>query len=227
MQVQKNLPADSKKSYSLTQDEKLMLDLKYKSKRICDMSNEEISLWTDSLLLKINIITGWVNPSGDLLTILQDQFSKKLTEDYPQLNVDEIEHAFRKSGTSIEDWGKTMNLNLIDKVLIPYTEKRYDLSRVEEIKVKPQQVIYTDEQLLNIQRGDIEAFYQRLLIGRISPVPDYFYEVLDKDELLLTYEWDESIPLPGPDELTHKETVNEFFVRKINSGAKNIYIKSK
>lgn len=198
-----------RQTITLTPEENRMISLKYQSKRIGEMDLGELAIQVDRILLKVNIITGWVNPSGATLKVLQEQFAKKLLEDYQQLNPDEIEYAFRSAGTTIEDWGKTMNLNLIDKVLIPYTEKRYDLSRVEEVKKKPEQKVYSEEQLRNIWREDVENFFQRLRNGKKSSVPHYFNEILDHDELL-----------------HENETVDLFFVRRLNDGSENIYRRS-
>lgn len=101
------------------------------------MSEPELKAWSKALLLKIHVITGWTIPADELLNVLLDQFEKKLIEDYPNLNADEIEFAFRSKGTVIEDWGKTMNLNLLDKVLKPYLEERFYVSMDEEKTKKP------------------------------------------------------------------------------------------
>ncbi len=72
-----------------------MIVLKYKSKRIGEMNEEEVSKWGKTLLLKIYVITGWTIPSDEvLLIILIDQFQKKLVESYINLNTDEVEFLF-------------------------------------------------------------------------------------------------------------------------------------
>jgi hypothetical protein len=161
------------------------------------------------LLLKIHVITGWVIPANELMIILIDQFSKKLTEDYPMLNVDEIEYSFRSQGTIIEDWGKEMNLNLLDKVLIPYLNKRLDVSAAEErMKNTPVQKVLTSQELDDVHRYDVEMFYQRCRKGIVpSAIPEYFADILKKDGLL------------------NSENTAEFLTRKLNEGAENIYVK--
>ena len=162
--------------------EQKMLQLKYVSKPIGTFLNHT---WCKALLLKIHVITGWKIPDDEMLDILIDQFSKKMLEDYPQLNVDEIEFAFRSKGTKIKDWGKAMNLSLIEEVLSDYASDRYELSQREERqKHKPVQMTYTPEELLNIQRADVEAFYQRCLNGVIPPneLPGYFKDILVHDK---------------------------------------------
>lgn len=213
-----------------------MIVMKYSPPQLQEMTLADVLKFTGELLLKIHVITGWEVPQQELLLILRDQLYRKLIEDFPQLNTQEIEYAFRNAGCSIEDWGKTMNLNLIDKILVPYVGKRYDLGKLEEIKAPPpKQKIYTEDELLNIQRCDIEMFYQRLRNGRTSPVPDYFAEVLLRDGLLLAVEYEDQDSLidspfgetPTIVKKTRPETVGEFFVRKLNTQAQRIYIKSK
>lgn len=176
------------------------------------MNEAELMLWGQSLLLKIHVITGWVIPESNLLVILVDQFQKKLLETYPNMNIEEIEFAFRNWGTSVKDWGKAMNLALIDSVLVPYLDERKRLSHeLEERKMPPpQQKIYSSEELENFAREDIEYFFQRLRKGIIpTGVPDYFSEVLKKDGLLK----------PG-------EMVDLFFADRLNKGFENIYTKA-
>lgn len=96
------------------------------------MAGMEQSLWTKALLLKIHVITGWVVPTGDLQTLLINQLGKHLIENYPDVNPDEVEFAFRKWGTTTKDWGKQMNLSLIDEVLLPYIILRGQVSQLEE-----------------------------------------------------------------------------------------------
>lgn len=107
------------------------------SKPFGDMDQEEIDLWADALLLKMHAITGWNIPEKTILFVFTDQFKKKIYESYSRVNADEFEFAFRNYGTEIKDWGKQMNLALIDEVMIPYLKKRFELSKIEEqAKVK-------------------------------------------------------------------------------------------
>lgn len=175
------------------------------------MNKQEIEAWGNALLLKIHVITGWVIPEKELLSILIDQFQKKLIENYPDMNVDEIEFAFRQSGTTVKDWGKAMNLSLIDEVLIPYLDQRKTLSHtLEERKAPPPpQTILTDQQLDDLHRGDVEAFYQRCLSGKIpTSTPDYFKDILVKDKLM-----------------KQDESFASYIAARIGSGYKNIYRK--
>lgn len=122
---------------NLPKEDLRVLELKYASKRFGELPDEDVDVWADALLLKINIITGWVIPSGVGLNIITDQLRKKLTEAYANLNPDEIEYAFRTYGTTVKDWGKYINLSLIDEVMGPYLLKRKELSAIEEQKMLP------------------------------------------------------------------------------------------
>jgi hypothetical protein len=187
-----------------------VVNLKYQSPQISKLPS--LQTWGKGLLVKIHVITGWTIPTDSgILTALIDQFQKKLLEDYPNLNLDEIEFAFRSGGTTVKDWGKAMNLALIDEVLKPYVSTRYELSLAEErAKNSPTQRIYTEAELDNIHRADVEAFYQRCLKGITPPkeLPEYYKTILVKDGLM------------GQD-----DELGLFFVGRINSGIKNIYVK--
>jgi len=192
----------------LSESETKVIELKYSSPQIGKLQN--IESWGKALMIKIHIITGWVLPEKELLPIFIDQFTKKLIEEYSNLNVDEIEYAFRSTGTMVKDWGKSMNLALIDEVLRPYLAQRFEASASEErAKYKPEQKIYTLEELEDMQRGYIEDFYQRLLKGILptSDFPPYYLPLLIKDGLIS----------PESDDL------NGFFAYCLNSGRKNIY----
>ncbi|MDF2381346.1 hypothetical protein JMG10_07710 [Nostoc ellipsosporum NOK] len=185
-----------------------MLQLKYAAPQIGSMDTSTLLLHTKALLLRVHVITGWVVPQDALMLILVDQFSKKLSEDYASLNTEEIEYAFRKSGTTVKDWGKEMNLALLDEVLIPYLSRRRDISDMEEKTiVPPPQRIYTDEELRNLERKDIEECYQRLFSGYIpSQFPLSWIETLRGDGLA-----------------GHNETIDQFFQRKIEARALHLY----
>jgi hypothetical protein len=96
------------------------------------MSKNELELKCNELLLKIHVITGWNIPTDEIMDLFIDQFKKKLLESYKTVNVDEMEYAFRTFGTSIKDWGKSMNLSLIDEVMEDYLAQRREVGKLEE-----------------------------------------------------------------------------------------------
>lgn len=130
------------------------------------MSEDELSKWSKALLIKIHVITGWVIPSDNALyTVLKDQFQKQLSEKYFELNPDEIEFAFRNEGTLIEDWGKDLNLNLIDKILLKYLNNRYKVSNMEEQLVRDKNKGEFDLRKNVDWRGQVEENYQYFICG--------------------------------------------------------------
>lgn len=115
----------------LSSDENNVLRLKYESQPLGSLSATELEFATRLLILKIYTITGWAVPGDELKNILVDQLSKKIKESYPNVNEKEVEYAFRQNLT-VKDWGKSMNLVLIDEVLSGYLERRADVSKAEE-----------------------------------------------------------------------------------------------
>jgi hypothetical protein len=193
----------------LQEPDKQIIAMKYQSPQIGTMDPDTLRRHTKALLLKIHVITGWVI-EPELKDVLADQFRKHLIESYPNMNVDEIEFAFRKKGTVVKDWGKTFNLSLVDEVLIPYLEERkYASHEIEERKKEPPPVkIYSDEELDNFHRQWTEEFYQRIRSGRVENVPDYSRIILKKDGLI-----------------KEEKEADEYFVLALNKKRKNIYVR--
>lgn len=97
------------------------------------MTPAQLSAHCKALVLKISVITGWSIPeNSEYITILTDQLMKKFADDYQDLNVDEFEYAMRAYGTHIKDWGKGLNLALIDDAICEYKGRRQHLSQMEE-----------------------------------------------------------------------------------------------
>jgi hypothetical protein len=154
------------KTLDLTPEEQNIIALKYKGKRIEFMSPDELTKWTKALLLKINVITGWAVPDNDArYRVLLDQFQKQLSEKYFELNPDEIEFAFRNEGTLIEDWGKDMNLNLIDKILLKYLSNRYKVSSAEEQLMMEKNKGEFDLKTSVDWRAQVEDNFQHFIYG--------------------------------------------------------------
>jgi len=107
--------------------------MKYASLPFGRMTNDQRKVSAHAIILKIHAITGWTIPASEtILDVLVDQFEKKLNESYQNINQDEIEYAFRNKGIDIKDWGKALNLSMIDEVVLPYLSERFELSRMEE-----------------------------------------------------------------------------------------------
>lgn len=193
----------------LTNDEKIIIEKKYASKKINFLSDVERLFAVKNILLKIHVITGWVLPTSELMNVLIDQFYKKIIEDYSELNPDEIEFAFRNKGTILKDWGKEINLNLIDEILIPYVNSRFEISKKEEnlIPVKEDK-LWSNEEIINQYRFEIESCFQALRKGYRPLIHKYFEETLRNDGMM-----------------NEDENISEFLVRKLNSMVENLYIK--
>ena len=121
---------------TLQPEEKRILELKYTGKRFGEMTLTEIQTSAKEVLLRVHVIAGWTMPADELMFILIDEFAKKIVESYPNVTIEEISYAFRSGGHNVKEWGKALNISLIDEVMIPYLEKRFELSKVEEQKVK-------------------------------------------------------------------------------------------
>lgn len=171
-----------RENLALPDEEKKMIRLKYQSPQIKSLIDGNLGIVTKTLLLKIHVITGWTLPIGNIMIALKDLFEKKILMSYSFLNPDEIEYAFLKYGTTIEDWGKEMNLNMIDKVLIPYVEQRVEFSYNEEKGLPaPPQKVYTEEEIFNQRRGEIQSAFQAMKRGYYPIIHKYFEEVLTID----------------------------------------------
>lgn len=157
-----------------------MVQAKYQSLPFVKMQWSELDTWAKALLIKINAITGWV-VQEDTLDILVDQFRKKLSESYKNCNPDEVEYAFRNYGTAVKDWGKQMNLSLIDEVMVPYLNRRYELSIIEEQKAKPIELENKEDMSKEAMQDWFNVTAEKIKSGemQLEFVPPMLYEFLD------------------------------------------------
>lgn len=169
-------------------EENKVIELKYSGKLFGKMTEDERRLSSYTILLKIHAITGWTVPVSGLMDILVDQFSLKLSESYANANEQEVEYAFRNKGIETKDWGKALNLSLIDEVMIPYLESRYEISRMEEslnkTKMIEDKIELTDEE----RQEWVNDWINKEVID-VELIPLLFYEYLDRvGELKVTKE---------------------------------------
>ena len=152
------------------------------------MSLPDRTKWTKGLIAKISVITGWVVPFDQVLNILIDQLEKKLFESYPTVNPDEVEFAFRERGTLLKDWGKEMNLALIDEVMVPYVEKRFEVSRKEE-QLKNKIMLPESKEDMSDEGMDKLFDDTELLVKKgaysIELIPPMLYDWMDKNGNIL------------------------------------------
>lgn len=191
-----------------------ILEKKYAETVIGQLSRPQVLTKAAEAIQRIHVITGWSVPDDKTYTkILIEEFSLKLVEGFPNLNFQEVVYAFRKNGIGVKDWGKNMNLELIVQVLAQYSEERKQLSMQEErMRDNPTQRIYSEDEIRNDYRANVEAFYQRCRRGVIPPedLPDYFKEILVYDKLI------------HPD----SNDLHAFFADCLQNGFLNIYVKS-
>jgi len=157
------------------------------------MKLEDRTDWAIGLLAKIHVITGWIVPENELMNILVDQFEKKLYESYPTVNPDEVEFAFRTEGTKVKDWGKSMNLSLIDEVMYPYLSKRFELSKLEEqVKTKKSMYVEIKENLSDVTMNSWWEYIEDQVRNKgykLDFIPIHLYEwKVDKGEINKTKE---------------------------------------
>lgn len=158
------------KQASLSKDEQQLLAVKYEKPPIAKMTDDELILHTQGIMFKVHVITGWEIPDDEFyVSVLKDQLFKKLKEDYAHVSVSEIEYAFRTYGTSVKDWGKSMNLKLFDEVMNMYLTARKVINEYEE-RLAPAlpQAPPSPTEILNMKRELVESLYQGFLKGRTS-----------------------------------------------------------
>lgn len=103
-----------------------MLHYQAASIQFKDMSDAEFDYKTQKLLLEIYVITGWTIPNEENLLMFVRQFRAKVMESYSYLNPDEIEFGFRLCGKHVKEWGKNMNIAIIDQVIDLYLQEKSD-----------------------------------------------------------------------------------------------------
>lgn len=145
-----------------------MYAIKYQCRPFREMAVHEIGNHSLALLIRIHAITGWNIPEHeDYLNPLVSEFTKLLMESYKDLNPEEIAYAVRNYGLEVKDWGKNMNLSLIDKPISEYRRVRKCLSDMEEKKQVPAVAYKPGEQeLVSMRRQVIEERYQAYLQGQ-------------------------------------------------------------
>lgn len=149
------------------------------------MREGEILRMVDLMIFQIGVVTGWQLPDSQLYKDkIREQLKRKCKESYSDLNFHEIEFAFRQYGSQVEDWGKAMNLSLIDKVINLYRADREVVSLIEEQKYKPVQKIFTQDELDNFSREDAQRQYGLFLRGYELINPELNKDILIKDGLI-------------------------------------------
>lgn len=161
-----------------------------------------------NLITVIHVITGWKLPDdAAYIKVLCEELALMLKEDFYMLNLSEVRLAFRKN-RKVQDWGKSMNLNLVAEVLGNYCTERERIGEEERrLNLAPaKQVIYTDEQIINERRAEFENAYQAMRQGYFPIIFDYYEELLVLDGLL---------PLG--------DNLHEWISTQLNNGVERVY----
>jgi hypothetical protein len=177
----------------LLPEEKKIVELKYKSKPFGKMNDTELTQSAYNLLLEIHVITGWPVPVDELMDILVENTRLKFIESYPTVNPDEFKYAFRNN-TQVKDWGKAMNLSLIDEVMIPYLSKRQELSRIEETK-KPVLIERKEDMTAEAMESFLHENAKLVKENKITVefIPTLLYDWLEREgklKLTVQEKWD-------------------------------------
>lgn len=131
------------------------------------MNGFEASAHAKGLCAKISVITGWQLPNDpEYINVLNEQLFKKMVDDYQDLNIDEFEFAMREYGTKIKDWGKSLNLAMIDEPLSLYMAKRKELSEYEE-RISQKKELPVSPQAADWKER-CEDCYQKFLAGKFN-----------------------------------------------------------
>lgn len=191
----------------LMPEEQRILGMKYRSKRIKDLTPDELVLHTKGLCFKTCIITGWQMPDiQEYVNVFEDQLRKFLVDEYMNLNIDEFEYAMRVHGTKIIDWGKSLNLSLIRQALDTYVSQRAELSRLEEQKTIPEPQPETMS-----EPADWSDTWERLVKGEIK---GQFYDLTPWSAI---YDWLERAGKIKPKNTEKWNWLQEACVKEINN----------
>lgn len=110
-----------------------MIAIKYAAKRFAQMDDDERMAFTVGTILRMSVITGWKLPDEiEMQNILYEQFSLHMRETWGSYNPEEVMYAVRHYGSEINDWGKSLNLKMIDQLMNKFAAARIEASKLEE-----------------------------------------------------------------------------------------------
>jgi hypothetical protein len=161
-----------------SKEDQEVYNVKYAAKPFCKMSDAEISICADNLMVNIYAITGWNLPTDEVVEgELSRQFAYTLKEAYGNYNNLEIEFAFRKYAPGVKDWGKNFNLLLFSEVMEPYIEHRIEVSKIEELKSVTKMILNNQITTEAEKLEDIADWEKRSNVN-IQMIPPYIYDYL-------------------------------------------------
>lgn len=136
------------------------------------MSKDESMVAAGSLLAVIKLITGWNIPTGNGLGMLQSLLASTLQKEYISLTVKEVEIAFRRHASKVQNYGKDLSLSLFNEVMEQYFGERNEAVRIEsEVYLKDvEEKIKSEEEVRNQSRAVVEECFTDYKDGKFDPI---------------------------------------------------------
>lgn len=176
------------------ENEWAIIELNYSHPRIGKMQEAEILVMAKALLYRICQSTGWNFPNDErAVKILVNEFRLYLKESCLDLNHEEVAYAIRKYGVDLQDWGRNVNLSLINQAVHAYRQARYVIGNL--VKQYQKDVNKPQESLEMQKVADWSEAWEEVkeaakngyLKSKIVPVPVYDW-LVNKGELVLSVE---------------------------------------
>src|SRR5574339_316517 len=191
----------------LKSEELEMLRVKYDGKRIMALGPGAVELGAEILLADSGIITGWTVPDHALYKKkLLTEIVAWLQDMADDFTFAEIKYALRKYCGEVKDYGKPVNLSLLNNIIKMYRGDREELSRREEFANPPKQRIFDHEDYKNFAREDAQICFAWFLKGVMVGSHEDHEQILREDGLLL-----------------QDELVTNMFKRRMEKGITAIY----
>ena len=117
----------------MPEQEREVIKLKYAEKFFAALNPDELRAFAIAIIKRITIITGWITPeTKDDRSLLYNELAAFLLQSWPRYNSEEVVYAIRRYGLTIKDWGRGVNLQLINEALLAYRDERQRASDLEE-----------------------------------------------------------------------------------------------
>lgn len=189
--------------------------------KIIDCDIEDISKALKFVMLKIGL-----REKNMPAKLEKEVLINHIIKNFGQHTCGEIKLAFdmaMDNQLDIEDPKHYENFSCMyfSEIMNAYRKWSKDAYRVlEKEMIKPVQKIYTDVEILNLRRQEIETAFQAMKRGKMPIIFPYWYDVLKQDGLIKLRQ-EEQVPCGV--EVVEGETIDEFFVRRLAT-TNNIYV---
>lgn len=123
----------SKIPFGLSSQDQTILAVKYIQAPISRLDLLQAVGIIQGLIKRIKVIAGWNIPElKEDLEILYAELYQHFCENWPTVNAEEVAFAFRKYGSEVNNWGKDINLVLLDQIIGKYMAERREIGIIEE-----------------------------------------------------------------------------------------------